>query len=258
MEVTNSVHGGREENQAVTFFNNGANDYVDFAINQPGFVERFSLFERQIEMARQHLGAEAVCMDLGCGPGTLALKARGYGFQVIGVDGSSSMLEYASSSAEQLGLDVDFRQAQLPLDQTLLKQMEGSVDLLIASSVIEYISDDTAFAMQCRRLLSPRGIALISFANGRSIYRAVERQLTRTSILKSSYMTVQHKQYSVDGASKLFNQAELYTKSVYYFGMPAWLYRIWRSPGRPPWLATLFLLVLGGSPMPKDDESSVS
>jgi len=232
--------------QAVAFFNRGATDYVGSAINQPGFTERFNLFERQIEAARQQLGPDQVCVDLGCGPGTLALKARQHGFQVIGIDGSPSMLGYARSSAEQLGLAVDFRQAQLPLDEAQLNQLEGSVDLLIASSVIEYISDDATFAMQCRRLLTNRGIALISFANSRSIYRAVERQLARTSILNSSYVAVQHGQYDASRARQLFDQVGLYTQSVHYFGMPAWLYRIWRSPERPPWLATLFLLVLGG------------
>jgi SAM-dependent methyltransferase len=236
-----ATQGSRD---AVGFFDSGAAEYLECAASQPGFIERFALFERQIELARRRLGSLPTCVDLGCGPGTLALQARRRGFGVIGIDGSAAMLAHAHSSAQRVGLDVDFRQARLPLEGETLRRLEGSADLLIASSVIEYMSDDLAFARQCRGLLAPRGICLISFANGRSAYRAMERRLARTPLGRGSYLTVQRRQYDVSRARRLFARVGLHASSVHYFGMPGWGYRLWPAPARPPWLATLFLMVL--------------
>jgi 2-polyprenyl-3-methyl-5-hydroxy-6-metoxy-1,4-benzoquinol methylase len=250
-EVMGSAQRDQEiDPRAVAFFNSGATDYLDCTTSKPGFCERFTLFERQIEIARRQLGPEPACIDLGCGPGTLALKARQKGFKVLGIDGSLSMLEYARSAAQRLGLDINFCQASLPLDETLVHERENSAELLIASSIVEYIPNDLAFARQCQRLLAPGGIGLISFANSQSIYRAVERRFARTPIRHGSYMTVQHRQHDEGRARQLSCQAGLTTESVYYFGMPSLFYRLWRSSRRPPWLATLFLLVL------KRDEGS--
>lgn len=252
-EMTASIESEQEHaGQAVTFFEKQATGYVDNATRRPEFRERFRLFERQIELARRQLGASPRCVDLGCGPGTLTIKARQMGFNATGLDGSPSMLEHARSSAQRSGLDVDFRDTRLPLDGEQLARLEGSVDLLIASSVIEYMPDDLQFARQCYRLLAPGGVCLISFANSQSIYRAAERQLTETTILRDSYMTVQHRQYDRVGARQLFNQAGLRTESIHYFGLPRWLYPVWRVPERPPWLANLFLLVLRQGDAPLD------
>jgi 2-polyprenyl-3-methyl-5-hydroxy-6-metoxy-1,4-benzoquinol methylase len=253
-DAMNGICGSLGNRDAVGFFDSGAAAYVDSARRQPGFIERFDLFVHQIELAQMQLGSTPTCLDLGCGPGTLALAARRRGFEVIGIDGSAVMLEYARSSALHLGLDVDFRQACLPLEDGLLQRLEGSVDLLIASSVIEYVSDDVSFASQCQSLLAPGGVGLISFANSRSVYRAVERRLAQGSLLGNSYMTVQRHQHDVSRARGLFDRLGLHTKSVHYFGMPRWLYRVWRASLRPPWLATLFLLVLSSDGCPSVHE----
>lgn len=244
--MTNKLYARRASNAGVSgFFDSSVYDYVQLSMRQPDFAERYNLFQREIEIASQHLGSQPLCVDLGCGPGTLALGARQRGFKVIGIDASAPMLDYARKVAGQRGLDISFRQAALPLDDKELSGLRGNVDLLIVSSVVEYITDVQKFATQCRVLLAPKGVGLVSFANSRSIYRAAERRLARIAPSAIPYMTVQTHQHDAIRARRLFEGVGLQVVSLQYFGMPSWLYPMWRSSRRPPWLATLFLLTLG-------------
>jgi 2-polyprenyl-3-methyl-5-hydroxy-6-metoxy-1,4-benzoquinol methylase len=234
--------------RTIAFFEAGATDYLAHATSEPDFRERFALFEEQIAIVRQHLPATPRCLDLGCGPGSLSLAARRQGFSVIGIDGSRSMLEHARSFADGQRLDIDFRQASLPLAEREVDHLERSADLILASSIIEYLPDNDLFAKQCRRLLAPGGIALVSFANERSVYRRIERRLRPIAPAHSSYMTVQERQHDETEARQVFRGAGLATEAVHYFGLPRPLYGAWHSARRPPWLATLFLLVLRRGP----------
>ncbi len=228
----------------IAFFDDGAGDYVTHASSERDFAERFALFGSQIAIARQRLGATPVCLDLGCGPGTLALLARKEGFSVLGIDGSSSMLAHARALADRQHLDIDFRHASLPLAEPEAARLEDSADLIVASSVIEYLPDDDLFARQCHRLLAPGGIGLVSLANSHSVYRAIERSLAGSMPRRGSYLTVQARQHDKEHACEIFRRAGLDVESAHYFGLPRPLYTVWRSARRPPWLATLFLLVL--------------
>jgi ubiquinone/menaquinone biosynthesis C-methylase UbiE len=58
-------------------------------------------------------------MDLGCGPGLLAVPFAQAGMRVVGIDPEPDMLEAAREAARQAGVDVDFRQGSsfdLPTD----------------------------------------------------------------------------------------------------------------------------------------------
>lgn len=58
-------------------------------------------------------------MDLGCGPGLLAVPFAEAGMRVTGVDPEPDMLEAAREAAREAGVEIDFRQASsfdLPKD----------------------------------------------------------------------------------------------------------------------------------------------
>lgn len=61
-------------------------------------------------------------LDVGCGTGTLAIKAVQKRAHVIGIDQSPAMLKLAREKAQASGVEVDFRLAQaqsLDLDSAL-------------------------------------------------------------------------------------------------------------------------------------------
>jgi hypothetical protein len=98
------------------------------------------------------------------------------------------------------------------------------------------------FVEMCRNLLRPGGVALISFANSRSAVRVAERRLRNTRLYRGSILDVQQHQQDEAGARRLLEHAGFAIAGVDHFSMPAAVYRVWRLPRRPSWLATMFLV----------------
>lgn len=227
--------------ERVRSFDRLAEWYGD-SLSRPDFLERFALYEswlRRVYAASEH---PPTCLDLGCGPGTLAVKAAQVGFRTIGVDGSGEMLEQARRLAASHGVQLDLRRAEIPLPEPFLREQAGKFDLLIASSVIEYVEDDREMVAQCRRLLSSRGVLLMSFANRHSLLRRLERRGVRRRWVPTTVFTAARRHHSQDEARHLFEDQHLRVTDVTYFAMRAPIYRLWRSSRRPRWLASLFLV----------------
>jgi ubiquinone/menaquinone biosynthesis C-methylase UbiE len=101
-------------------------------------------------------------LDAGCGPGiTSCMIASQFGSEVIGVDISPVMIDYATRKAEKMGLTgrVRFQVADI-LD---LPFSEGYFDLVIAESILTPLPGDKRLALQeLGRVLSPGGLLAIN------------------------------------------------------------------------------------------------
>jgi ubiquinone/menaquinone biosynthesis C-methylase UbiE len=78
-------------------------------------------------------------LDVGCGTGTLAVKAAQKQAQVIGIDQSPAMLKLAREKAQANGVEVDFRRAQA---QSL--DLDEKFDAVTATFTLSEISPDEA------------------------------------------------------------------------------------------------------------------
>jgi ubiquinone/menaquinone biosynthesis C-methylase UbiE len=111
---------------------------------------------RAVRMA--HTG-EAV--DLGCGPGHLAIKLAqlACGFRVTGVDLSDEMLAQAEGHARQAGLGdrVSFCQG----DAARIPFPDGSLDLVVSTLSLHHWSDPVAVLDEIARVLRPGGAFLV-------------------------------------------------------------------------------------------------
>ena len=76
-------------------------------------------------------------LDVGCGTGTLAIKAAQKRAQVIGIDQSPAMLKLAREKAQASGVEVDFRLAQA---QSL--DLNEKFDVVTATFALSEISPD--------------------------------------------------------------------------------------------------------------------
>jgi SAM-dependent methyltransferase len=136
----------------------------------------------QRQLVREAIGlrqGEQV-LDLGCGPGYLAVEMAaeiGPDGRVHAVDGSESML--ASARRRECGPDAAPIEFQLA-DVTALPFADGSFDVAISSQVYEYVEDVAAALDEAHRVLKPGGRLFVLDTDWDSIVlHAPEPGLTR-------------------------------------------------------------------------------
>jgi SAM-dependent methyltransferase len=96
--------------------------------------------------------ADAQLLDVGCGTGATATALRAFG-RVQGVDSSPLALECCTRrglNEIQLG-----RAEELP-------QTSESIDVIVATDILEHLDDDLAALAEFRRVLKPGGHAVIT------------------------------------------------------------------------------------------------
>ena len=110
-------------------------------------------------------------LDVGCGAGVdLARFARG-GAQAFGVDLAESAIALARKNFEIQGLAADLRVANgeaLPFDA-------DQFDLVFAHGVVQYTADGQRLVNECRRVLTPGGLAIFQVYNRRSWLNALSK-----------------------------------------------------------------------------------
>ncbi|MGK2913388.1 MAG: class I SAM-dependent methyltransferase, partial [Porticoccaceae bacterium] len=140
------------------------------------------------QLVQQHFPTDktAAVLDLGCGYGALLHFARELGYtNVRGVDGSQQQV----AAALRLGIDgVN----EGDLCETLAKQADASLDVVIAFDVIEHFTRDELLPLvdAVARVLKPSGRWIIHVPNGESPFCGVirygdlthELAFTRTSL----------------------------------------------------------------------------
>jgi len=92
-------------------------------------------------------------LDVGTGPGFLALILAEMGFDVTGVDISSGMIEKARQNAQSMGLQVDFRHA----DGEQLSFDSESFDLLVNRHLLWTLPHPLAAVSEWSRVLKDGG-----------------------------------------------------------------------------------------------------
>lgn len=175
-------------------------------------------------------------LDAGCGTGTLSRWLAGRGCSVIGVDASPEMLRHASdSSVENAGLagNLHFQRIRTIAD---LPVESASLDGVLCSSVLEYVSAPSECLREFFRVLKPGGNLLVSVPNRRSLFRRVQRFHhrfgKRLGHSWSSFLDYSRHQYTAAEFVNVLSEAGYINQKWIYFGtpFPAWVQR-WESGG---------------------------
>jgi SAM-dependent methyltransferase len=228
--------------QAVDHFESAAAGYEAHADARPEFAERFQLWAAEIDRLWPRGGRGALAIDLGCGPGHLTCELAARGFETVAVDASPAMLERTQRRLEQRGLPrAKLREQALPLPEETVERLSSQAQLILMSSVIEYIEPDAEALAQCARLLAPGGHALVSFPNRRSVYWRLQRVLKHTPLLEGSVSRHQRHQYDPGTVDQMASRAGLTLRRTTLFALPLQRLTGGLLPKRRPRLATLFL-----------------
>lgn len=87
-------------------------------------------------------------LDLGCGNGSLANKLIGLGYDVYGVDASSSGIEIAKQKNPNRFFCYNLSEGNIPNDLANI-----SFDLIISTEVIEHLYSPKSFVKLCQEIL---------------------------------------------------------------------------------------------------------
>jgi 2-polyprenyl-3-methyl-5-hydroxy-6-metoxy-1,4-benzoquinol methylase len=173
---------------ASQFHSQIANDFDALYASSPAFRERYDVWTALMD---QYLTLGNRVLDLGCGSGVFSFYAAEKGCSVVGIDGAENMVSICEQRRLARGFDqVSFRRAEIPL---AAKDMpSGQFEVVISSSVLEYVKDIQGALQNVADLIAPQGIFIISMPNKRSIYRMLERWCFRWLGKPAYYRFVQH------------------------------------------------------------------
>lgn len=154
------VVGSHElKKQISEYWSNGADGYNKFIWNsiQPGTLNR-----RWKEILREGIGDEKVrILDVGTGPGIIAILLAEMGHSVTGLDLSSEMLKKARENARRLGLSVEFKQG----DAEDIPFEDEFFDVVINRHVLWTMPEPDAALEEWKRVLRPGGRLVIVDGN---------------------------------------------------------------------------------------------
>ena len=113
------------------------------------------LWQPLLQVLGEAGGGRLRVFDLGCGNGALARHLKSKGYEVTGVDPSSSGIAVARRADPTLRLEVG--SAYEPLASTY-----GTFPAVVSLEVVEHVYDPRLYAKCVADLLQPGGMAIIS------------------------------------------------------------------------------------------------
>lgn len=151
----------------------------DWLVTLTSLGRRDRLREEVVERAALQPGMRV--LDVGCGPGTLALRLKtavGAEGQVSGIDASPEMIQVAKGKVRKRDVEIDLRVAvaeALPYD-------DASFDRVTSTLVFHHLPEDVKLASlgEIRRVLAPGGRVVVGdfpAGSGPLLHRVLSRIL---------------------------------------------------------------------------------
>jgi SAM-dependent methyltransferase len=199
-------------NDAIGFFSERAEDFHELYRAQPEFfLERVQIWSELLDRYATPAGS---ALDMGCGPGVFTFYLSKRVGSVVGIDGASEMLQRCEAQRQELKADnVRFVQARLPLER------EGDfepADLLISSSVVEYVDDLDRMLAQFGRLVKPGGALILSLPNLASLSRNFQRVKFKLTGEPEIYRHIKHYSLPMLLRRRLKPHGLLFAEARYY------------------------------------------
>lgn len=159
---------------AIAFHSEIASEFHESYRADPNRRERLDVWRAYL--ARYAKPAQRA-YDLGCGSGMLTCEIASRAAEVTAIDGSDAMIAIARKNTAERGFrNVTFRQARLPIADT---SDLPAAELVISSSVIEYLDSVEAALAFVRSLMKPGAMLFFSMSNRDSISRKIVRLVYR-------------------------------------------------------------------------------
>ena len=199
-----------EPQNAVDFHSNTAIEFDERYRLSSQFQQRFEVWTKIFE---KYVNAQMKVLDAGCGSGIFSIYLAQKGCDVSGVDGSGRMIELCNNRSLENNVEIQFHQAFLPFENI---DEFSKQDVILCSSVLEYIADYETVIRQFRDLLNPKGILIISMPNQDSWYRKIEKYIFKFTGRPHSYQFIQHIE-TENSFTKRLNKLDFKLLDVNYY-----------------------------------------
>jgi len=186
-----------------------------------------------LDLVGPTLRGARVALDLGCGPGIIAGRLRGPHL-LVGIDSDRfSLLHFIEPSIPRIQARVE----RLPI-------RTGSVAIAVAISLVEHITDQSAFFQELARILEPDGRVVLQLPELRFPIEPhtkwpllyVWNSSIRARVLAATGYGDLNMSTSLAGTIRLAEAAGFHTERV----VPIWHLRLARLLGLPMGYFTLF------------------
>lgn len=146
-----------------------ADDFDEKYTSSRNFRERFAVWTPLVDKYSDRNGS---VLDLGCGSGVFSFYLAERNKSVLGLDGSEEMLRICERKKEKSAAEnVDFAKCDINSFEGVLAE---NVDLIVCSSVLEYLDDLDRSLEMIAQSLNEKGLFMFSMPNKQSIWRKLE------------------------------------------------------------------------------------
>ena len=208
----------KESKDATSFFSTEAARWTALYEKKAEFRDRLELFTEGVKKVTP---PPARVLDYGCGSGVISLALGRSGYEVLGLDGAEEMVSVARQNQQIQNVgNVRFELTSSPQ----INLNPNSFDIVICSSVIEYIENDTALVEQLVSVLKPGGYLFISIPHSQSLLGRVEDWLKRNNWYNNrcgrGFLKFSLRRYEPESFLKVLKKFGLGKFKVTYFEAP--------------------------------------
>jgi len=151
------------KNKAEAYFENNAMRYKEDHYLRDEFHPKWVRHKKILELINEfEPSTESNILDIGCGPGFLALDLAKMGYKGCGMDTSKKMISLSSDLFNKSNIS-NWNFVIGDAENTGLKNEE--FDCIVASGVIEYMNEDYKMLKEMSRILKPNGFLIINVTN---------------------------------------------------------------------------------------------
>jgi 2-polyprenyl-6-hydroxyphenyl methylase/3-demethylubiquinone-9 3-methyltransferase len=216
------------QDNVIDFFSNRANEFHSHYEMEDNFRERWRIWK---ELLDRHAVAGKLAIDMGCGSGVFAFYMAELGLEVTGVDASGSMIALCENRSAELALDkLRFVRAELPFVEGVRFE---KADLIVCSSVLEYIQDFEETLALFTELLKTRGTLLLSLPNALCPNRLYQRLKFRLVGKPEIYKYIKNF-VTPRGIESLLKELGLRMIEIQFYDHPFRVSRLCRTLKLPP------------------------
>ena len=144
--------------------------FDDLYARSPNLKERFKIWK---DLIRRYSSNEYRAVDLGCGTGVFTFLLAEFNREVEGFDGSEEMIAVCNKKLSVSGVK-NIRFNVLDLNTMFASDIGELADLVISSSVLEYLYDLDTVLKEIVASIRYRGTLVVSVPNQYSLLRRLE------------------------------------------------------------------------------------